>query len=323
MQFLKKILPIAYFLLSITNVECKNLQKAKKSNLLIDDDNFVLESSNELIKGLNWFGFETQYYNLMCTWAHDMEWHIDNIEKLGFNYIRLPFSVEFIQRQDFSEMDRFFDLIQHSEINVALDCHRLHATHQSAKPYDNTYSFDTFLDSWRIILDRYKDVENLLAVDIFNEYQSDNYVEWNSLARQTLNYLETHFPGRFEYFIGGTNWGGNLHYVNVDDLYFSDRVWYSVHKYWFSDTNPYTDKWAYTFSELSKVINVGEWGYKSESAQETAWAEAFVDYLREKNIRDTFFWTYSHNSDDTHGILLYDCTNVDDDKMSLLHRLWE
>ena len=305
------------FLLITKSVFCENHE-------LFDDDNFVLESQKNLIKGLNWFGFETEYFNLMCTWANDIDWHIHNIQELGFNYIRLPFSVEFVQRGDFSEMDRFFYSIQQTDIKVALDCHRLHSTHQSAKPYDNIYSFDTFLDSWRIILDRYKDNRNLKAVDIFNEYQSDNYVEWNSLARQTLNYLEVHFPGRFEYFIGGTNWGGNLHYVNVEDLYFSDRVWYSVHKYWFSDTNPYTDKWAYTFSELSlPVINIGEWGYKSESAQETAWAELFVDYLREKNIRDTFFWTYSFNSHDTGGILLYDCTNVDEDKMKLLHRLWE
>ncbi len=293
-------------------------------NDLLDDDDFNLVKKDDyIIKGLNWFGFETQYFNLMCTWAHDIEWHIEKIDELGFNYIRLPFSVEFTQKGEWKDMDEFFEKIQYYNIDVALDCHRLHSTHQSAKPYDNYVSFDDFLESWRTILSRYVDVPNLKAVDIFNEYQSDNYVEWNSIARQTLEYLEYHFPGRFKYFVGGTNWGGSLHYVNLEDLFFKNRISYTVHKYWFSDSDPYEDKWDYSFADLDlPVVNIGEWGYKSESLQETSWAEKFVDFLKEKSLTDTFFWTYSFNSIDTGGILLYDCTSVDEDKMALLHKLW-
>lgn len=300
-----------------------SLKETKQEKAVITT--LIPEKDNYIVKGVNWFGFETNYYGLMCTWVHDIDWHVDKIRELGFNYIRLPFSVEFVQRDIWNEMDYFFTSIQrYEDIKVVLDCHRLHSTHQSAKPYDNHYSFDDFLEAWRVILERYQDVPNLESVDIFNEYQSDNYVEWNSIARMTLTYLESQFPTRFNYFIGGTNWGGSLHYVNVEDLEFSDRCVYTVHKYWFSDSSPYSPKWDYSFGDVDlPVVNIGEWGYKSSSVEETEWAEKFVKYLRENFLRDTFFWTYSFNSQDTDGVLLYDCTNVDEKKMRLLHKLWE
>mgnify|MGYP003313393762 CR=1 FL=1 len=137
-----------------------------------------------------------------------------------------------------------------------------------------------------------------------HEYQSGNYVEWNNLARQIISFIETNFPERFQYFIGGTNWGGNLHNMDLSDLPYYSRIRYSIHKYWFSDSEPYDEKWDYSFGDHKPVINVGEWGYMSEVKSETEWAERFVEYLRENDLRDTFFWTYSHNSGDTGGILL-------------------
>lgn len=289
------------------------------------------EEEKSIIKGISWFGFETEYKNLMCTWSHDIEWHLNTIKQIGFNYIRLPFSLEYIIEGNWKEMDIFFEKSKELGLDVVLDFHRLHSSHQSAKPYDNVYTFDDFLFGWKTILERYKDFDNLKAVDIFNEYQSGNYVEWNNLARQIISFIETNFPERFQYFVGGTNWGGNLHNMDLSDLPYYSRIRYSIHKYWFSDSEPYDEKWDYSFGDHKPVINVGEWGYMSEVKSETEWAERFVEYLRENDLRDTFFWTYSHNSGDTGGILLeasksrsgQDCTDVDYKKMLLLHHLWE
>lgn len=298
-----------------------------------DEENRILQNKKEksIIKGINWFGFETEYKNLMCTWSHDIEWHLNTIKRVGFNYIRLPFSLEYVQEGNWSQMDIFFEKSKELGLDVVLDFHRLHSTHQSAKPYDNKYSFDDFLEGWKTILNRYKGYENLKAVDIFNEYQSGNYVEWNSLARQIVSFIETNFPNRFEFFIGGTNWGGNLHNMDLSDLPYHDRIRYSIHKYWFSDSPPYEEKWDYSFGDHKPVINVGEWGYMSDVESEAQWAERFVEYLRDNDLQDTFFWTWSHNSGDTGGILLeasksrsgQDCTDVDYKKMLLLHHLWE
>ena len=56
-------------------------------------------------------------------------------------------------------------------LDVVLDFHRLHSSHQSAKPYDNVYTFDDFLFGWKTILERYKDFDNLKAVDILKDFK--------------------------------------------------------------------------------------------------------------------------------------------------------
>ena len=68
-----------------------------------------LQNQDKIIKGINWFGFETEYKDLMCTWAHSIDWHLHKIKEVGFNYIRLPFSLEFVQEGNWSQMDEFFE----------------------------------------------------------------------------------------------------------------------------------------------------------------------------------------------------------------------
>jgi len=285
-----------------------------------DENNIYHE---ELIKGINWFGFETEYQNLMCTWTHDIDWHMSKMKDIGFNYIRLPFSLEFVNNENWENMDIFFEKAHEHDMKVVLDFHRLHNTFQSPKPFDKIYGFDDFLFAWETIIERYEAYPNLFGIDIFNEYQSSNYVEWNNLSRQIVSFLETRFPNRFIFFVGGVNWGGDIHYIDLDDLPYSERIWYTIHKYWFSDTPPYEPKWDYSFGNHHPIVNVGEWGFKSDEENEVQWAEDFVNYLKEKNIRDTFFWTWSFNSGDTGGILTETCTDIDEKKVQLLHRLWE
>ena len=53
--------------------------------------------ADTIVRGINWFGYETEYKNLMCLWTHDIDWHLTTMKTVGFNFIRLPFSVEFVQ----------------------------------------------------------------------------------------------------------------------------------------------------------------------------------------------------------------------------------
>jgi endoglucanase len=279
--------------------------------------------SQDIIKGINWFGFETQYNNLQCTWTHDINWHLDKIKNLGFSHIRLPFSLDFIKRNEWKDMDNFFELTKEKNLKVVLDFHRLYNNRQSFKPYEQKsgYQFEDFLEGWKTIAERYKRYDNLVALDIFNEYQGPDYNEWNRIVKDSLLYLEREFPNRFEYYVGGTNWGGNIHNMDQYELPFSDRITYTIHKYHFSDTEPYENKWDFSFGDHNKV-NIGEWGFISTLKDESEWADKFVDYLIKKNKRDSFIWTYSFNSGDTGGILLEDCNTVDNKKMKLLYKLW-
>ena len=322
MKFLAKYMIFAYLSSFVFGDESNANLRGIDNQLTPLQNPKKLDVLPDVIRGINWFGYETEYKNLMCTWVNDIDWNLSKMKEVGFNYIRLPFSAEFVKEGNWDNMDLFFEKSHEHDMNVVLDFHRLQSTHQSYQPYDELYTFDDFLLCWKIILLRYQKYDNLKSIDIFNEYQGSNYVEWNNLARQIVNYIEKHFPGRFEYFVGGTNWGGNIHYMDLSDLEFRDRIRYSIHKYWFSDSEPYEEKWNYSFGDHPPVVNVGEWGYKSDELNEVEWASDFVNYLIEKDIRDTFFWTWSFNSGDTGGILREDCANIDIQKMVLLHHLW-
>lgn len=275
-----------------------------------------------VIRGLSLFGCETEYMNFMCTWQYPIDWHVAKIKELNFTHIRVPFSYDFVARQNWQPLDEFFDSVERHSLKVALDFHRLDKTHQSAKPYDDRVTFDMFLSAWKTILQRYSSRTSLEAVDIFNEYQSDNYVEWNNLARQIVSTIENEFPSRFIYYVQGTQWGGNLQFVNLTDMLCSHRIQYSIHKYWFSDKEPLEEKWNISFGPFKPIVNVGEWGFMSNQPEQVTWANRFINWLLSKNISDSYFWTWTWNSGDTGGILLEDCTTVDENKMSLLRRFW-
>lgn len=278
---------------------------------------------SSVIRGISFFGCETEYMDFMCTWAHPVEWHVAKIKELNFSHIRVPFSYDYVARNDWHAMDAFFDATDRHGLNVTLDFHRLEKTHQSAKPYNDRITFDMFLTAWNTILYRYEHRRSLEAVDCFNEYQSDNYVEWNSLARQIVSSIETTFPNRFVFYVGGTNWGGNLQFVDLSDMACKDRIYYTIHKYWFSDQQESVEHaWDVSFGPHKVVVNVGEWGFMSDQPHQVDWANRFVNWLLSKNIRDSYFWTWSWNSGDTGGITKENCETIDELKMDILRRYW-
>ena len=80
-----------------------------------------------------------------------------------------------------------------------------------------------------------------------------------------------------------------------------------------------------SFRAQGYTIAVGEFGGKfghGGNPRDVVWQNAFVDYLISKNIRDSFYWSWNANSGDTGGILKDDWTNVWQDKVDLLNRLW-
>lgn len=272
----------------------------------------------DTIRGLNWFGLETEHRGLMCDWQHPIEWHLEQIHSLGFTHLRIPFSYDYVQEDNWSVMD---DLFANTKMNITLDFHRVRDTHQSPRP-DAEISLDEFITTWVTVISRYQDHPKLEAVDIFNEFQSSDFAAWNDTARQILVQLEEQFPNKFKYYVGGVGWGGNVHLLDFSDMPFADRIFLTIHKYWFSDTEPLEDKLDFSFGLHKPVVSVGEWGFKSDQPNEVAWAVRFMKWLLSKGIRDSYFWTWTPNSGDTGGLLLDDCTTVDTTKMAILRRYW-
>lgn len=276
-----------------------------------------------VIRGINLYGFETEHSSLACDWVSTYDEMLSNVVKLGFNTVRLPFSHDYLRNTDMSAMDSFFEAVLKTNLDVVLDFHRIVNYKQSPKPYDSEHPFQMFIDDWLFILDRYKTNNHLVGVDLFNEWQDENYNEWNELATQAIETIEKKFPLRFFYMIGCCNWGSNCNGINID-LPYQDRIFYSIHRYIWHGENSYNN-WNWNFGNVGingeKMI-VGEFGAKSELGNQMTWFKTFLEYLKDRNITNSFFWTYGI-SGDTGGIYKDDCLNVEWDKVRLLWKYWD
>jgi endoglucanase len=265
------------------------------------------------------YGLETEHSSLACDWISTYDEMLLNVQKLGFNTIRLPFSHDYLHNTKMETMDSFFEAILKTKLDVVLDFHRIVNYQQSAKPYDDQHPLSVFIDDWLFVLDRYKENSHLIGVDIFNEYQSNDENEWNQLATQIINEIEIKFPYRFFYMVGCVNWGSHCHGVYVN-LPYQDRIFFTIHRYVWHGENSY-ENWDSTFGYQGNKMIVGEFGAKSDLPNQMVWFKDFLDYLKSRNITNSFFWTYGI-SGDTGGIYKDDCKTLETEKMELLWDYW-
>lgn len=280
-----------------------------------------------VIRGINYYGLETPARDFVCGWQHRPSYYLEKLDDMGFNSIRLPFSLEYVRQGNFEKMDEFFEAMSHHPgMTVVLDMHRVFSSHQGPTPTENGISLDDFVEGWETIIRRYKDNKQLMGIDIFNEYQGTDSTYWNKMLKDVVTRLEASFPNRFLYFVGGTRWGGDIAEIDLEALPFHDRIRYTIHKYIFSTAGYNREQdWDWSFGPFKDVphkVSVGEWGFKSDRWDEVEWAKQFVKYLKKHGILDTYFWTIAH-SGDTGGLWFDDCENVDHEKYKIIRSLWE
>lgn len=275
-----------------------------------------------VIKGVNLFGLETPTRQIDCSWHRPSSHYINELHTLGFNYIRLPFSLEYVNEDNWGSIDEIFETVsQLDDLSICLDMHRVFSSHQGESPLEGGTSLTEFVDGWIKILDRYKEYEFLRSVDIFNEYQGTDIIFWNSIASQIVEKIEEAFPGRFHFFVGGSRWGGSLEGIDLEALPFSDRISYTIHKYIFSGNSNPSD-WETSFGKFKNKVSVGEWGFFSDRPDQVEWAKTFIEWLRFHKIQDSFFWCLVANSGDTGGLYATDCETFDWYKFNIIETLW-
>lgn len=211
-------------------------------------------------------------------------------------------------------------------MSVILDFHRIHNNAQSPIPTDGI-SQEEFWNTWVTIAGRYKDKKELVALELFNEEQypntPDNVIYWNNFMKQTILYIEERIPQRYDYIVNGVSWGGSLQGISMEDLPIKNRIKYSIHKYIFSGNSVPSD-WDVSFGSYPEKVIVTEWGFRTpdEGNDQTWWARMFIDYLKKRNIKNTYFWCLSH-SDDTKALFYDDCENVNWEKLKIIRTLWD
>jgi len=223
-----------------------------------------------LLRGVNWFGMETETHAPHGLWLRDYQEMMAQIKKLGYNLIRLPYSVEALRSSQISGidftigsnqqlagktpieiMDTIVEEAQRQGLLILLDCHRLNDQRIPELWYGDGYTEADWINTWLQLAQRYKNQTNVIGADLKNEPHGkaswgtgDLATDWrlaaeragNAIANINPNWLivvegvEKNVPGQYL----TEHWqGGNLEGVLKYPVRLSvrNKLVYSPHEY--------------------------------------------------------------------------------------------
>jgi len=146
-----------------------------------------------LLRGVNWFGIETETHAPHGLWLRDYKDMLAQIKRQGYNLIRLPYSVQALSSTNISGVDfsigsnkdlygktplEVMDLViaeaQRQGLMILLDSHRLRdysSTNTKIEElwYSNQYSEAAWIKTWTDLARRYRTRTNVIGADLKNE----------------------------------------------------------------------------------------------------------------------------------------------------------
>jgi endoglucanase len=168
-----------------------------------------------LLRGVNWFGLETENHTPHGLWTRDYKSMLTQMKELGYNTIRLPFSLQMLSDDASSISGLEFSIGSNSELQgktplevmdaiiteagqqglmVILDCHRLNNRRIPALWYGDGFSEWDWIRSWAMLAERYKDQHNVIGADLKNEPHGkaswgtgDRKTDWRLAAERAGN----------------------------------------------------------------------------------------------------------------------------------------
>jgi endoglucanase len=220
------------------------------------------------IRGVNWFGFETETRVVHGLWARSLPDMLDQMKSLGFNAVRVPFCPAVIRGAatssiDFSKNRNLEGLTSLQVLDVLatemdkrglyflMDHHRPDCNAISELWYTSGYSESQWIDDLKFIAGRYRDYTYFLGMDLKNEphgaarWGSGNAsVDWNSAAERAAAAVLSVAPDALIFVEGvgdgsycttvnsGIWWGGNVNPQLCKPLNIpADRLVLSPHVY--------------------------------------------------------------------------------------------
>lgn len=257
-----------------------------------------------LLRGVNWFGMETETHTPHALWLRDYRDMIAQIKSLGYNMIRLPYSVNAIRSAtiggvDFNiganrdlqgktplqVMDRIIQECARQGLMVLLDSHRLNDSQIPELWYGDGFTEEDWIATWVQLAQRYKNQPNVIGADLKNEPHGqaswgtgDRRTDWRLAAERAGNAIlkvsphwlivvegvEKNVPGQQ---LNAHWWGGNLEGAGRFPvrLNVANRLVYSPHEY-------------------STSVSPAPWFYAADFPQnlDDRWDKGFFYLVRQK-----------------------------------------
>ncbi len=174
------------------------------------------KGSPVLLRGINWFGLESSIYVPHGLWVRDYKDMLSQIKSLGYNVIRIPYSVAAMRATAVGGTGSInYSLPGNSELNgktplqildaivqeankqglmILLDGHSLDGTTLPELWYDSKYTEADWINTWTMLADRYKNQANVIGADLKNEPHGqatwgtgDSATDWRLAAERAGN----------------------------------------------------------------------------------------------------------------------------------------
>ena len=273
-----------------------------------------------VLRGVNWFGIETGLHAPDGLSSRDYKEMLAQIKSLGYNLIRLPYSVQSLRspnvnginyqlgsnqelqgKSPLEVMDAVIQEANRQGILVLLDSHRLNDQRIPELWYGDGFTEADWIDTWKMLATRYKNQANVIGADLKNEPHgqaswgtNDQATDWRLAAERAGNAIlainsnwlivvegvEKNVPGQK---LSGHWMGGNLEGVERFPVRLSkpNKLVYSPHEY---GPGVYNQPW---FNESTFPNNlVSRW--------ETGW-----NYIATKSIAPILIGEFGGRQVDT------------------------
>ncbi len=270
----------------------------------------ILDDAGQVVRltGLSWFGLETSNYAPHGLWSRSMASMLDQIQALGYNMLRVPFSsqlfdagstpngIDFAQNPDLvgksglEILDALIAGAGQRHLRVILDRHRPDANAQSALWYTAQYPESRWIDDWKMLATRYQNDPTVIGFDLHNEphdpatWGDDNAAtDWRLAAEKAGNAVLAINPHLLiivegiQTVAGSTYWwGGNLKNAGAYPVRLSvpNQLVYSAHDY---PASVFNQTWFGASDYPANLTGVWDeyWGYLVEQQIAPVWVGEF------------------------------------------------
>jgi len=252
------------------------------------------------LKGVNWFGLESKTFSPHGLWRRNWRQMMLQMRDLGFNTIRLPFSVELLYGVDLANgvdhgrnpdlagltglevMDRVARYAGELGIGVILDNHRLAAgdgAETGGLWRSHGVSEAEWVAGWRFLARRYRGWPGVIGADLFNEphgaarWGGGGADDWRRAAERAGAAIQAANPD-WLIIVQGVARAGGSHYWNGGNLAgaardpvrlpLPNKLVYSAHLY---PASVYPQPWLRGpgFERDLETVWRRHWGYLLES----------------------------------------------------------
>ncbi|MBI2601341.1 glycoside hydrolase family 5 protein [Candidatus Daviesbacteria bacterium] len=161
------------------------------------------------LKGVNWFGFETEIHVVHGLWSRGYKEMITQMKNLGFNAVRVPVcpatingaevsSIDYSKNADLQGLnslqvlDKVLGELNNQGMYILLDHHRPDCLAISELWYTSSYSENQWIADLSNLAKRYASLQNFVGIDLKNEPHGvatwgtgNSSTDWNSAAEKS------------------------------------------------------------------------------------------------------------------------------------------